>query len=283
MKWLKQAVKVAVVCCMATVMMAFTTFAAGWVQETETARWWYDLGNGQYYASESRTPHWEWLDGNGDGIAECYAFDEAGWMYAGMTTPDGYAVNADGAWTVNGAVQTKSVFAGYEGSQGQVGTSATMDSENGKILIAYFSHTGTTEAAARRIQEITGGDLFKIQTANAYPSSYQATVDVARRELDSNARPALVAQVENMNDYDTILLGYPIWWHTTPMAVNTFLESYDLSGKIILPFCTSGGSDIEESMPAVRNSSGKGTVGTGLTANSLSDERIQRWLDTNGV
>lgn len=300
MRWIKQAVKMAAVACIMVLTMASTVFAAGWVQESGdgpgTTRWWYDLGNGQYYSAEAAVPHWEWLDGNSDGIAECYAFDESGWMYAGVTTPDGYDINGEGAWIAGGVVQTMSVAAGYGGTRWQTDAQpavVTQDMEeadtdipvsgDGKILIAYFSHTGTTEDAAREIQKVTGGDLFEIRTVNAYPDTYQATVDMARRELDSNARPALAAEVESMADYDTILVGYPIWWHTTPMAVNTFLESYDLSGKTILPFCTSGGSGIEESMPAIRSSAGNGNVGTGLTANSLSAERIQSWLSANGI
>ncbi len=125
--------------------------------------------------------------------------------------------------------------------------------------------------------------MFEIRTVAAYPSDYQATVDQARRELDQNARPALASRVENINDYDIILVGSPIWWHTTPMAVNTFLESYDVSGKTIIPFCTSGGSGIEESMAGVRASAGNGTVGSGLTANFLTEERIRGWLAENGL
>lgn len=278
-KWMKQLLKTAAVAVISAFMMSSTAFAAGWVQQSGTGRWWYDLGNNQYYTAQSVTPRWEWLDGNGDGIAECYAFDQGGWMYAGTRTPDGYDVNQDGAWVSGGAVQTMAVTPGFDGTLGQA---AAQTPGQGKTLIAYFSHTGTTEAAARRIQEVTGGDLFEIRTVNAYPNSYQVAVDVARRELDNNARPALSGQVENMSDYDVILVGYPIWWHTTPMAVNTFLESYDLSGKTILPFCTSGGSDVEESMPAVRASAGNGRVGTGLTANYVTREQIQNWLSANG-
>ena len=86
-----------------------TAFAAGWTtgQGENSSRWWYDLGNGQYYGTPGQTVEWQWLDGNEDGTAECYAFDSEGWMYAGGQTPDGYSVNGDGAWTVNGVVQTK--------------------------------------------------------------------------------------------------------------------------------------------------------------------------------
>lgn len=277
-----------------TALMASTAFGAGWTlgQGENSSRWWYDLDNGQYYKTADQTVEWQWLDGNGDGIAECYAFDSQGWMYAGTTTPDGYTVNADGAWTVNGTVQSVSVAAGYAGTRAQTdaktGTESTAEAEtdgNRRILVAYFSQTGNTEEAAREIQAVAGGDLFEITVVDAYPDSYQATVDRAREELDEGARPALSSSVSNMDDYDVILLGYPIWWHTEPMAVNTFLESYDLTGKTILPFCTSGGSNISESMPDIRETAGArgASVGTGLTANSLSESIIRNWLSNNGV
>ena len=193
--------------CVLTACMGSTAFAAGWTrgQGTNSSRWWYDLGNGQRYGSPESEVEWQWLDGNGDGIAECYAFDKEGWMYAGTTTPDGYMVNGDGAWTVDGIAQTMSVTVGYGGTLAQ----AQQPDTAGRILIAYFSKTGTTREAAEKIQAVAGGDLFEIRTAEAYPSSYQDTVDQARRELDQNARPALASRVENINDYDIILVGYP--------------------------------------------------------------------------
>lgn len=279
-------------------LMVSTAFAAGWTlgQGGNNSRWWYDLGNGQYYRTADQTVEWQWLDGNGDGIAERYAFDSQGWMYADTVTPDGYMVNADGAWTVDGEMQTMAVAAGYAGTRAQDGSGVSGETQaetgtetepdgNSRILVAYFSQTGTTEEAAREIQAAAGGDLFEITVVNAYPNSYQATVDRAREELDNNDRPALSSSVSNMEDYDVILLGYPIWWHTEPMAVNTFLESYDLTGKMILPFCTSGGSSISESMPDIRKIAGArgASVGTGLTANSLNESTIQNWLNENGV
>ncbi len=281
---MKRIFKLIVAVMMLIAMMATTTFAAGWTtgQGANSNRWWYDLGNGQYYGNPSQEVEWQWIDGNGDGIAECYAFDSEGWMYADSMTPDGYKVNADGAWTVDDVVQTMTVTEGYAGAESQTLEPQT---EENRILVAYFSRTGTTEEAAKEIQAVTGGDLFEITVAEPYPSSYQSTVDRARTELDEDARPALASTVDNMEDYDVILLGYPIWWHTAPMAIDTFIESYDLTGKTLLPFSTSAGSDIEESMSDVRRlGTGQGaTVGTGLNANSLSRSRIQDWLSANGV
>jgi flavodoxin len=86
------------------------------------------------------------------------------------------------------------------------------------------------------IQKKTGGDLFHIETVTAYPKDYTETTEVAKDELRSKARPKLTGRVENMGAYDFIFPGYPNWWGTSPMAVFTFLESYDLSGKTIVPF-----------------------------------------------
>ena len=161
----------------------------------------------------------------------------------------------------------------------------TAVSENGVmasgILIAYLSKTGNTEEVANRIQELTGGDLFRIETAQPYPEDYTETTQIAQEELENNARPELTGEVENMEDYDTLFIGYPIWWHTAPMAVYTFLESYDLSGKTVIPFCTSGGSDIEESMPAIQELCPDSNILEGLTANNLDD--VEPWIESLGV
>ena len=110
-----------------------------------------------------------------------------------------------------------------------------------KTLIAYFSRSGNTETLAGMIQEVTGGDLFAIETETPYTDDYDAAVDQAKQEQADNIRPPLAAQVENMEEYDTVFIGYPNWWGDVPMAALTFLESYDWSGKTVIPFCTSGG------------------------------------------
>ena len=119
-----------------------------------------------------------------------------------------------------------------------------------KILVAYFSHTGenyqvgviekgNTHIVADMIAEATGADEFEIKTVTEYPKTYKEVTDLAKQELAENARPELATKVADMNKYDTIFLGYPIWWSDMPMAVYTFLESYDFNGKTIIPFCTS--------------------------------------------
>ena len=118
-----------------------------------------------------------------------------------------------------------------------------------RILIAYYSRTGHTRAIAEYIHQAVGGDIFEIIPARAYPSAYQAATTIARQEQRENARPALTSKVENIRQYyDIIFLGYPIWWGRMPMFFFTFLESHDLTGKTIIPFCTYGGSGVGQSV-----------------------------------
>lgn len=119
-----------------------------------------------------------------------------------------------------------------------------------KVLVAYFSYSGTTKNIANAISEKTGGDLFEITPQDGYSNVYMES----NSEIRGNKRPALTETVENMDEYDIVFVGYPVWWHATPAPINSFLESYNLAGKLIIPFCTSGGSDIDETMPTFLNS-----------------------------
>ena len=122
---------------------------------------------------------------------------------------------------------------------------------NPKILIAYFSHTGNTELAAWQIQAAVGGQLFAIQTEVPYPQDKSECGKIAKQELAGNERPPLAADLADISQYDTIFIGYPVWYGTTPMAVRTFLEAHDFSGKVLVPFCTSKKSGIEKSLDAI--------------------------------
>ena len=124
-----------------------------------------------------------------------------------------------------------------------------------KVLVAYFSHSGenysvgdikegNTQKVANEIARQTGGTLFRIRAVDKYPAEYDACTQRAKNEQTTNARPALTARVENMDEYDVIYLGYPIWWGDMPMPVYTFLESYDFSGKTVHPFSTHEGSGL---------------------------------------
>lgn len=119
-----------------------------------------------------------------------------------------------------------------------------------KVLVAYFSYSGTTKNIANAISEKIGGDLFEITPQDGYSNVYMES----NSEIRGNKRPALTETVENMDEYDIVFVGYPVWWHATPAPINTFLESYNLTGKLIIPFCTSGESDISETMPTFLHS-----------------------------
>jgi flavodoxin len=170
-----------------------------------------------------------------------------------------------------------------------------------KVLIAFFSRAGNnyfggsivdlkmgnTETAALMIKKLSGGDLFKIERVEAYPSDYTETTEVAKKELKQNARPALKAKLDNIGVYDTVILGYPNWWGTMPMAVHAFLEAYDFSGKTILPLCTHEGSgmgrsesDIKRLCPGANVLSGLSIVGGNV---SSAEGEITLWLRKHGI
>ena len=157
----------------------------------------------------------------------------------------------------------------------------TTDGKGKKILVAYFSHSGNTRRAAEQIHNLVGGDMFEVKTVAPYPTDYQEAVEVAKKEKETNARPALSTKVDNIAGYDVIFVGYPIWWHTVPMPIYTFLEAYDLSGKTVIPFCTSYSSDIAESMDAIRSLCPNANILEGLTANDAS--KIEPWLSKIGM
>ncbi len=127
---------------------------------------------------------------------------------------------------------------------------------NHKILVAYFSATGTTARAAKKLADVTGGELYAIVPAQPYTSADLDWNDKRSRSSvemnDSKARPAMKGKKENIADYDVVFIGYPIWWNLAPRIINTFIESHDLKGKTVIPFATSGGSLLAGSAAALK-------------------------------
>jgi flavodoxin len=156
-----------------------------------------------------------------------------------------------------------------------------------KILIAYFSRSGNTRAIAEYIHQAVGGDLFEIKTVQQYPGEYAPTTEVAKREQEANTRPELAAQVRNMNSYDVIFVGYPIWWGTMPMALFTFLESYNFAGKTIIPFCTHGSSGLGRSVNDIKRLCPQSTVRNSIAVRGGDVSRargdVQDWLRGLGM
>jgi flavodoxin len=157
-----------------------------------------------------------------------------------------------------------------------------------KILVAYFSATGTTKGVAESISEILNADIYEIEPKEPYTNADLDYNDKSSRSTtemnDSSARPEIANSVDNMDDYSIVFIGYPIWWGDAPRIVSTFVESYDFSGKTIVPFCTSGGSGISASVSNLE------TLTTG--ANWLEGERlngnasngdIEKWINGLGI
>ena len=117
----------------------------------------------------------------------------------------------------------------------------TMDTQNAKILIAYYSYSGNTKEVAEAIQKEIGGDLFEIKAEGTYPDEYRPMTEQAKKEIDAGFRPKLTTSVADMAQYDVVFIGSPNWWGTITPQVSSFLESYDLSGKTVIPFITHGG------------------------------------------
>jgi flavodoxin len=136
---------------------------------------------------------------------------------------------------------------------------------NGEILVAYFSWSGNSKIIAEQIARETGGDLFQIKTVTPYPEGWDECITLARQEQNRNARPALSGRVSNMAQYSTIILCYPNWWGTLPMALFTFLESYDFSGKTIYPFLMHGGSGWSRSLDDMKKLCPRTTIGEGFS------------------
>ncbi|MDE6386613.1 MAG: flavodoxin [Lachnospiraceae bacterium] len=157
-----------------------------------------------------------------------------------------------------------------------------------KTLVVYFSCTGTTELVAEYITEILGADIYEIVPENPYTEedlAYYTNGRADQEQNDPNARPVISGGVENMDEYDTIILGYPIWHGQAPRIISTFLESYDFSGKTIIPFCTSHSSGIGSSASNLHDLCSESVAwmdGKRFEA-GVSKESIQNWIGEIGI
>ena len=172
------------------------------------------------------------------------------------------------------------------GSEDEPAESEAPTAEGG-TLIAYFSWSGNTEQMAQAIQAEIGGDLFKIEPVTPYTDDYNTLLDVARQEQADHARPELAAQVENWDSYDVVFVGYPNWWSDAPMAVYTFLETYDFDGKTLIPFNTSASGGFGRSLSGIEESAAGANIldGLALTEGELGNARneVSGWLAGLGL
>lgn len=152
-----------------------------------------------------------------------------------------------------------------------------------KILVAYFSCTAATKKAAKTLAKAAGADLYEIEPEVPYSSSDLNWMDSHSRSSvemkDPASRPKIKGGLENMDEYDLIFVGFPIWWYIAPHIINTFLESYDFGKKLIVPFATSGGSGIGKAEEALKKSYPSLNWGKGRLLNSLMKEaEAKEWV-----
>lgn len=174
-----------------------------------------------------------------------------------------------------------------EETTGQESGDNMVSDKNGKTLVVYFSYSGNTKQVAENIQRKLGADIFEIKTVKEYSSDYDTVVDDAQEEQNDNARPELSTTLDHIEQYDTVIIGYPIWWGDMPMAVYTFLDNYDLSGKTIAPFCTHGGSGLSGTDENIQDEEKEATVLEGLAISDSSidssDGEVESWLQECGI
>lgn len=170
-----------------------------------------------------------------------------------------------------------------------------------KTLIAFFSRAdenyfggsmkyievGNTEIVAGKIKNMIDADIFKIEMKTPYAKDYNTCIAEAKEHKNQNARPELVALPDSIEKYDTVILGYPNYWGTMPMAVFTFLDAFDFSGKTILPLCTNEGSGMGSSESDIKKLCAEADVKKGLplygSSVARADAQIESWLKTNGL
>jgi len=151
-----------------------------------------------------------------------------------------------------------------------------------KMLVVYFSHSGNTRVIAEQIKNATSADIFEIQPVNNYSTDYNTVVDQAKREINAGYKPALKTKVNNIESYDVIFVGSPCWWSTIAPPVATFLSSYNLEGKTIIPFMTHEGSRMGHTVLDIKKFCPKSTVLEGLPIRG-SDVKsakndVEKWL-----
>jgi len=152
------------------------------------------------------------------------------------------------------------------------------------ILVSYFSASGVTKSVAEKISETVNGDLFEIEPRIKYTDEDLDWTDKTSRSSiemsDKSSRPEINKKVDNINEYDTVIIGFPVWWYTAPTIINTFIEENDLSNKRIFIFVTSGGSSSEGSFNDLKNTyKDLNFVGSKRFTNSVTDEEVNSWLN----
>lgn len=155
-------------------------------------------------------------------------------------------------------------------------------SASASIQLWNRKRTGNTGVIANMIKDKTDGDIFSVVVADKYPESYDETVDRGRDEKNQNIRPRLITHIENFNNYDTFFVGYPNWWGDMPMALYSFFDEYDFSGKTIIPFVTSGGSGFSDTISTIKSLEPNANILEGLNISGRrvqdAEKNVEEWL-----
>ena len=205
-------------------------------------------------------------------------------MILGLAACGNSASQTEQPSTEDTSVESKADTNAAENSTDKENTD-NQDVQDHKVLVAYFSATGTTKGVAEHIANGLNADIYEIVPEDPYTEAdlnYNDTTSRTTIEMnDPNARPAISGSVENMEQYDIIFVGYPIWWGEAPRIVSTFMESYDFSGKTIVPFCTSGGSGIGSSASNLERLTSGATWRDGRRLNgSDSQDTVMEWVNS---
>lgn len=172
-------------------------------------------------------------------------------------------------------------------SETETESSSNTEAETVSSLVVYFSWSGNTKSVATEIQNQTGADLFELVPAEPYTDDYNALLDIAQDELANSARPGLSGNIGNLDNYDVVYIGYPCWWGDMPMLLYTFFDSYDLSGKTIVPFVTSGGSGFSGTISSIQTLEPDATMLEGLSLSSSAAaspaHAVSEWLGKIGL
>ena len=148
-----------------------------------------------------------------------------------------------------------------------------------KALVAYFSASGVTQRLAKTVAEAAGADLFEIEPVQKYTSE-----DLDWTDKKSRSTLAIAEHVDHMDQYDTVFVGFPIWWYEAPRIIHTFLEEYDFTGKIIVPFATSGGSGMGKTSEILQKVCPAANVLAGRKMNaSVSEAQVKKWMEEMGL
>lgn len=203
----------------------------------------------------------------------------------GRETTDGASPSSEvtGSEEVTREPESEAIDTEEPVSEAEEETTEETGATESHALVVYFSWSGNTEQVAEAIRARTDADVFEIIPAEAYTDDYNTLLDIAKQEKQEGARPAIAGSIDNIDQYDVIYVGYPNWWSDMPMILYTFFDDYDLSGKTIAPFCTSGGGGLVNTVNSIREAEPDAEVAEGLHINGSAasdpDQAVGEWLD----